>query len=113
MLTAQQAIKIMRVLLVDPNEDDANTLTNKLSFEGFERVFIAQTGEEAIRLLSLGLHKREPMDLVILGVNLPDRPGLEMFDEIRNVFDVAIMLVADRDDRHLALEGIGRGADDY
>jgi response regulator RpfG family c-di-GMP phosphodiesterase len=113
MLTAQQAIKVMRVLVVDAHEDGAGTIVSKLSAEGYERIFVTQGGEDALRLLSVGLAKHEPIDLVMLSLNLPDRPGLEPFNEIHNIFDVEIMLLAQRDDRHLALEGIGRGANDY
>src|SRR4029079_16318659 len=113
MLTAQQAIKVMRVLVVDAHEDGAGTIVSKLSSEGYERIFVTQGGEDALRLLSVGLAKHEPINLVLLSLNLPDRPGLEPFNEIHNIFDVEIMLLAQRDDRHLALEGIGRGANDY
>jgi putative two-component system response regulator len=113
MLTAHQAIKVMRILIVDPDTESCQDLVARLKREHFEKVFTAQTGEEALRLLSTGLAKREPMDLVLLSLALPDRPGLETFDEVRNVFDVALLLLAGREDRHVALEGLGRGADDY
>jgi putative nucleotidyltransferase with HDIG domain len=113
MLTAHQAIKVMRILIVDPDAGSCKDLVTRLKREHFEKVFTAQTGEEALRLLSTGLAKREPMDLVLLSLALPDRPGLETFDEVRNVFDVALLLLAGREDRHVALEGLGRGADDY
>ena len=113
MLTAQQAIKVMRVLLVDPTVDSGEAMLKKFVSEGFERCFLARNGEDALRTLSSSLARHEPIDLVILSLALPDRPGLEAFDEVRNVFDVALMLLAGRDERHIALEGIGRGADDY
>ncbi|HYF49603.1 MAG TPA: HD domain-containing phosphohydrolase [Planctomycetota bacterium] len=113
MLTAHQAIKVMRVLIVDPQEEARVNVCSRLNFEGFEHVQLASTGEDALRLLATGLGKREPVDLVFLSLNLPDRPGLECFHEIRNVFDVALVLVAGREERALALEGMGRGADDY
>lgn len=113
MLTAQQAIKVMRVLVVDPFDESATSVVTKFQHEGFERCFLARSGEEALRLLSVGLARHEPIDLVVLSLSLPDRPGLDTFDEIRNVFDVALLLLAERDERHIALEGIGRGADDY
>src|SRR5437868_12589903 len=113
MLTAQQAIKVMRLLLVEPAESTASLLQQKFVEEGYERCFLARTGEEALRLLSTNLARHEPIDLVIMSLSLPDRPGLETFDEVRNVFDVALLLLADRSERHIAQEGVGRGADDY
>jgi putative two-component system response regulator len=113
MLTAHQAIKVMRLLVVDPCDNSRNTLVERLRQENYDKVLMASNGEEALRYLSLGLASREPIDLIALSLDLPDRPGLETFSEINNVFDVALVLVASRDERHLALEGLGRGADDY
>lgn len=113
MLTAQQAIKAMRVLLVDPDDDSRGAISEKLKREGFERVQLALIGEDALRVLAAGLGKREPTDLVLLSLDLLDRPGLECFHEIRNIFDVALVLFTERDNRPLAIEGMGRGADDY
>jgi putative two-component system response regulator len=112
MLTAQQAIKVMRILVVDPLEDSREAITAKFAFEGYEHVATAATGEEASQIMNVSLAKREAMDLVLLSVNLADRPGLESFHELR-VYDVSLILMTERDDRPLALEGMGRGADDY
>src|SRR5689334_2452614 len=113
MLTAHQAIKVMRLLIVDPVDDSCNALTSRLKREQYEKIWVARTGEEALRTLSSGLANREPIDLVLLSLNLPDRPALETFEEMHNVFDVGLVLLAGREDRHLALEAVGRGADDY
>ncbi len=113
LMTAQQAIKVMRVLVVEPNDETRESVVAKMVSEGYENVTTATSGEDAIRLLSLGLAKREAVDLVLLSLSLADRPGLEGFHEIRNVFDVALVLLTERENRTLALEGMGRGADDY
>lgn len=113
MLTAHQAIKVMRVLVVDPETDSSTNVLTKLHAELYERIYHVHSGEEALRVLSASLAKHEPIDLVLLSLNLPDRPGLETFVEVHNIFDVALVLLANRDERHVALEGIGRGADDY
>lgn len=113
MQTAQQAIKAMRVLVVAADDEIRLVVEEKLRREGFEKIVTASRGEEAVRLLSSGLASREPVDLVALSLGLQDRAGLDAFDEIRSVFDVATLLVSGREERALALEGLGRGADDY
>ena len=113
MLTAQQAIRSMRLLVVDADLSSRSLVFEKLTGEGYERVQVSGSGEDAVRILSTGLAKREPVDLVFLAAGLPDRPGLDAFDEIRSIFDVALLLVVAREDRPLAIEGLGRGADDY
>jgi len=113
MRTAQQAIKSMNLLLVESDQEARARMLSKLTTEGFEKVHLAATGDEAIRQLSTALATREPVDLVLLGLKLPDRQGLDAFDEIHSVFDVPTLLVADLTDRTVALEGVGCGADDY
>lgn len=103
----------MRVLVADPCDTSLASVTSKLKSEHFERVFTVRTGEDALRLLSAGLANREPIDLLLLSLDLPDRPGLETFEEVHNVFDVGLVLLANREERHLVLEGMGQGADDY
>ncbi|MCW8131940.1 MAG: HD domain-containing protein [Planctomycetota bacterium] len=103
----------MRVLVVATDDEVRVVVEEKMRREGFEKLSAASRGEEAVRLLSSGLASREPLDLVVLGLGLKDRAGLDAFDEIRSVFDVATLLVSGREDRALALEGLGRGADDY
>jgi response regulator RpfG family c-di-GMP phosphodiesterase len=112
MLTAQQAIKVMRILVVDPLEDSRDLILKKFALEGYEHVSTAATGESASVEMNRALARREAIDLVLLSVNLADRPGLECFHELR-VYDVSLVLMTERDDRSMALEGIGRGADDY
>lgn len=113
MQTAQQAIKAMRLLIVAASDDVRGAVNERFEREGYERVKVTGRGEEAVRVLSSGLAAREPIDLVVLGLGLQDRAGLDAFDEIRSVFDVATLLVSNMEDRAMALEGLGRGADDY
>jgi len=113
MLTAQQAIKSMNLLLAESDEEARAGMLSKLTLEGFEKIRVAATGDDAIRQLSAALAARDPVDLVLLSLKLPDRLGLDAFDEIHSVFDVPTLLVAAREDRAVALEGLGRGADDY
>ena len=113
MLTAQQAVKVMRVLIADPQERRREEILSRLSGEGYECLYAAANGDEALQVLATGLSRREPVDLVLLSIDLPDRPGLEGFHEVRNVYDVVTVLLAERDGRAVALEGLAQGADDY
>jgi putative nucleotidyltransferase with HDIG domain len=103
----------MRILIVDPEAENCETLKSKFTAEQFESVSVARSSAEALAILSIGLAKREPIELVILSLTLPDRPGLETLDEIHNVFGVAVVVLAGREERQLASEGLARGANDY
>lgn len=113
MLTAQQAVKVMRVLIVDSREPRRDGVLARLAAEGYERLLSAGSSDEALRVLASGLSKREPVDIALLCLDLQDRPGLDSFREIRNVYDVVTILLTERSERELALEGLAQGADDY
>jgi len=51
LMTAQQAIKVMRVLVVEPNDETRESVVAKMVSEGYENVTTATSGEDAIRLL--------------------------------------------------------------
>lgn len=113
MLTAYQATRAMRILIADPEAESCEALRARFAAEQFENISVAHSSAEALLILSTGLAKREPVDLVLLGLSLPDRPGLETLSEIQNVFGVAVVVLAGREERQLALEGLSRGASDY
>jgi putative two-component system response regulator len=113
MLTAQQAIRVMRILVVDDDASSRDVIVGRLVDEGYERVTAVTTGEAALQFLSKSLAQREPVDIALLSLSLTDRPGIDMFMEIHNLFDIATFLLVNREERHLALEGLGHGADDH
>jgi len=112
-VTAHQATRAMRILIVDPEAESCETLRSRFTAEQFESIFVAHSSSEALLILSMGLAKREPVELVLLSLSLPDRPGLETLDEVQGVCDAAVVILAGREDRQLALEGLARGANDY
>lgn len=103
----------MRVLVADASADIRGGVTDRLKAEGFERIAEAANVDEAIRKLSEGLASRQAVDMVLLGLDLPDRAGLEGLSEILGVFDVLLLLLADRTQRPMAIEGLSKGAVDY
>lgn len=66
-----------KILLVEDESDISRPLAFRLRKKGFE-VFIAEDGEEALRLAFL-----EKPDLVILDLMLPKLPGEEVCKRIR------------------------------
>ncbi|MFH0939964.1 MAG: HD domain-containing phosphohydrolase [Planctomycetota bacterium] len=110
---ARQAGKVMRVLIADPHKDFRDAFVARLTAEGYERILSTATDEELFHILNAGLARQEPIDLVLLSLDWPNRSGLQSIHEIRNNFDVALILLSDCNDRSLALEGMDQGADDY
>ncbi|XTZ16751.1 response regulator transcription factor [Micromonospora echinospora] len=95
----------MRVLLVEDDLRVAAVLAAALRRRGHE-VVQALTAAEAVRA--------EPVDLILLDMNLPDRDGLEVCRRIRQLSeDVAIIAVTARGEEHDRVAGLRAGADDY
>lgn len=79
-----------RILVVDDEEIYRETLRVGLEQEGFS-VTVASNGHEA-----LDLYNRTSPDLVLLDLTLPDRPGVELCQEMRSVTPVPIIVVSAR-----------------
>ncbi|GLY24354.1 response regulator transcription factor [Micromonospora sp. NBRC 101691] len=95
----------MRVLLVEDDLRVAAVLAAALRRRGHE-VVQALTAAEAVRA--------EPVDLILLDMNLPDRDGLEVCRRIRQLSEeVAIIAVTARGEEHDRVAGLRAGADDY
>ena len=67
----------MRILVVEDNQDLAETIVERLQDEGHV-VDLETNGEVADLLL-----KHAQFDLVILDVNLPDKSGFEILKSMR------------------------------
>src|SRR5246127_5486521 len=61
----------------------------------------------------LALHGREPLDVVILDLMLPDSDGLEICRQIRARSDTPILMLTARGDPMDRIVGLEMGADDY
>ncbi|MFG3417476.1 response regulator transcription factor [Micromonospora sp. NPDC049460] len=95
----------VRILLVEDDLRVASALTKALRRRGYE-VVPALTAAEAIRA--------DPVDLVLLDLNLPDRDGLEVCRRLRQADeDVAIIAVSARAEEYDLVAGLRAGADDY
>jgi DNA-binding NtrC family response regulator len=86
------------ILVIDDDHQLAQLMGQMLEFEGY-RTVIASNGKEGVRLFH-----REPSDLVITDIYMPDQEGLETIRELRRVRpDVKI----------IAMSGGSRTVKDY
>lgn len=99
-----------RVLIVDDDPDILRLVTYNLKQAGFE-AFTATTGREALEAV-----RKQPPDLVILDVMLPDVDGLEVCRTLRgqeNSRRIPILMLTARGEEIDRVVGFELGADDY
>lgn len=97
-----------KVLIIDDEQDITEILDTVLKREGFDNIFIADSGEEGIELF-----KKVNPDIVLLDIMLPDISGYDVFNELRKTSQVPILFISAKDEEMDRLLGFAIGADDY
>jgi two-component system phosphate regulon response regulator OmpR len=96
-----------RVLLIEDDSRLAGMVGEYLGKAGFH-VIHAENGTRG-----LALHTREPVDVIILDLMLPDTDGLEICRMIRTQSNTPILMLTARGDPMDRVVGLEMGADDY
>jgi two-component system catabolic regulation response regulator CreB len=96
-----------KVLIVEDEPTIMDTIQYALETEGFATVSLS-SGEPVLLLLA-----RDPVDLIILDIGLPDVSGLELCKEIRRIHSTPIIFLTARADEVDRVVGLEIGADDY
>src|SRR5262245_49361065 len=66
-----------RLLIVDDNEDNRLTLSERLAREGYGNVEMAADGRRALELI-----EQQPFDLVLLDIMMPQMNGYEVLERL-------------------------------
>jgi len=98
---------MLSILFVEDDATIAMGVEYSLKQDGFQ-VSLAGRLEEARDLL-----KRQPFDLVLLDLGLPDGSGYTLCKEIRAAGDTPIIILSARDEEASIVLGLDLGADDY
>ena len=96
-----------KVLVVEDEQNISNFITTVLSANEFD-VLVAQTGSEAISMIS-----SHCPDLIILDLGLPDMDGLNILEEVRSWSNLPIIVVSARTHENDKVTALDLGADDY
>jgi len=94
------------IIVVEDERKIADIVKAYLEREGYT-VRLASTGGQALDLF------REPFDLVILDLMLPDMQGEDLCGIIRERSDAPIIMLTARSAEEDRIRGLGIGADDY
>jgi two-component system, cell cycle response regulator len=99
-----------KILVVDDNADNIEIIATRLRFRGYE-IIEASDGQQALAAV-----ERDPPDLILLDVMLPDIDGYEISRRIKGNPELPftpIILVTARDSTQDKVAGLDAGADDY
>lgn len=98
----------MKILIVDDEEAIRDSLSQKLTREGFN-VTVAANGLEGLR----AFHTERP-DVVVIDIVMPEMDGLTVCQRIREVAETPIMMLsAQAITEEDIIEGLTAGADEY
>ncbi len=95
------------IMIVEDDRLLNEGLAYSLGEDGYE-IMAAYSYEEG-----LSVFRSQEVHLVLLDVNLPDRPGTELCEKIRSASDVPIIFLTANDTEKDMVLGFKLGADDY
>lgn len=100
--------KPLRLLYV---EDNAHVREATISFfdSFFDTIYVANNGKEALDIFS-----KEPVDIIISDINMPEMNGLEMAEMIKKEKEsLPVLFLSAHDDKNFFLSAIKLGIDGY
>ena len=96
-----------QVLIIEDDNNIANLEKDYLQLNGY-KVDICEDGELGLKKALLGIY-----DIVIVDLMLPKKSGYEIVTQIREKFEIPIIIVSAKNEDIDKIRGLGFGADDY
>jgi len=99
-----------KILIVDDNPDSVAIMRSILENRGYH-VHVAASGTEALQVV-----RKEPLDLVLLDVMMPEMSGIEVLQQIKDNSQtgrLAVILVTAKTHDEDVMVGYQYGADYY
>jgi DNA-binding response OmpR family regulator len=98
----------VRILIVDDDLSGSRLMQFLLTEQGYQ-VDMVDNAQGALALV-----ERQPPDLILLDVNLPQLSGFEMYQRLREQeWDIPVIFVTAKGELEDRLQGLRMGADDY
>ena len=100
-----------RLLVVDDNEDNRLTLSERLAREGYGNVATAADGREALELI-----ERQDFDLVLLDIMMPEINGYQVLEKLHahpQHRSIPVIVISAIDQMESVVRCIELGAEDY
>src|SRR5699024_9356149 len=101
------AIPSSTILIVDDDEHIRKVVSVHLKEAGYD-VETARDGEKALHIL-----EKEPIDMAIVDIMMPIVDGYELTEDIRDFYDIPVILLTAKDQIEDKEKGFISGTDDY
>jgi two-component system response regulator AtoC len=96
------------ILVIDDDETIRHFLPRELKAEGYQ-VLTADSGKAGLQIL-----EKEPADLVLLDIRMPDLTGIQVLERIRQQWpDQLVVMLTGEPDHETAVQAMRLGARDY
>ena len=96
-----------RILIIEDDKNIAELESDYLQLNGY-KIDIARDGLLGIKQALSGIY-----DVVIVDLMLPGKDGYQITKEIREKFEIPIIIVSAKNEEIDKIRGLGFGADDY
>lgn len=107
LLEATIDIPMVKLLLIDDDQELCQLLNEYLTAEGFQ-VDMAHDGEQALEQVT-----RDNYAAIVLDVMLPKRSGFDVLKEVRQKYTTPVLMLTAKGDTIDRVVGLEIGADDY
>ncbi len=97
----------MKILLVEDDTSILDGLSFCLTKEDF-CVIAACKASDALKTI-----EEEPIDLLLLDINLPDMNGIELYKKVKELKDIPTIFLTANDLETTIVQALDMGADDY
>lgn len=98
---------MINVLIVDDDAHIRELLRLYLSKEGYSP-FEAEDGKDALLVL-----EQKSIQIAIVDIMMPNMDGYELCEEIRNIYDIPVLMLTAKGDIHDKEKAYAVGTDDY
>ena len=97
----------MQILLVEDNKSITKALKYNLEQNQY-KLLTAENVKNALKIL-----ENEKIDLIILDVTLPDGNGFDLYQTIKDKYNISTIFLTAKDDEDDIVKGLELGAEDY
>ena len=95
------------ILVCDDDKEIVKAIEIYLKKQGYN-VFKAYNGNECLDVL-----KNNNISLIILDIMMPEKDGMETLNEIREEYNLPVIMLSAKSEDQDKIEGLNLGADDY